>query len=315
MNAPITATLPARDGSQTVQSIVDAYMKVYAGRDTTRLQRLSWWCTRMGAVTMAELTDDHVFEALEALATQRGRYYAGKDADGRAVMKAKRRPLSPATLNRYQAALSAVLTWAQRRRITPKGWNNPCRHVEFKPEHNAIVRFLSNAERDALLATCRASTWPRLYLLVLLALTTGARRGELAALRWRDVDLDRAEATVHRSKNGDKKVLPLTAAAVDELRRFAGAASALLFASTRRPDVAYNFDPAWDRALKAAGVKACRFHDLRHTCASYLAQAGAPLLEIAEVLGHRQLSVTRRYSHLTTKHKAELVSRVLGSIR
>ena len=74
-------------------------------------------------------------------------------------------------------------------------------------------------------------------------------------------------------------------------------------------------DPAWDRALKAAGVKSFRFHDLRHSCASALAQNGATLLEIAEVLGHRQLSVTKRYSHLATDHKTKLINRVLGDIR
>ena len=264
---------------------------------------------------MLELTDDAVFGALELLSARHGRYFAGKDADGRAILKAKGKPLSPATVNRYQAALSALLTWAQRRRIAPKGWSNPCQHLELKPERNEVVRFLSDSERSSLLAACRASTWPRLYLLVLMGLTTGARRGELEALRWRDVDLERAEAAVHRSKNGDRKTLVLVPAVVDELLLHKGADSSLLFPSTRRPDVAYNFDPAWNRALKAAGVKAFRFHDLRHSCASALAQSGASLLEIAEVLGHRQLSVTKRYSHLATGHKARLINRVLGEIR
>ncbi|ABM93510.1 conserved hypothetical protein [Methylibium petroleiphilum PM1] len=304
-----------RDGSIALRHLIDAYMAAYAGRDTSRTQRLDWWVAKLGGVSLADLTDDHVFTALEQLATQRGRYFAGKDADGKPVMKAKRRPLAPATLNRYQAALSAVLTWAQRRRIAPKNWQNPCRHVELKAEKNEIVRFLSDAERTALLAACRKSSWPRLYLLVMMGLTTGARRGELEALRWADVDLERAEAAVHRSKNGDKKVLPLVPAVVDELAKHAGAANALVFPSTRRPDIAYNFDPAWDRALKAAGVKSFRFHDLRHSCASALAQNGATLLEIAEVLGHRQLSVTKRYSHLATDHKTKLINRVLGDIR
>lgn len=305
----------ARDGSTTIGKLIDAYMAAYAGRDTTRQQRLDWWKARFGPTPLLSLSDDDLFAALEDLAAHRGRYFAGKDADGNPVMKAKRKPLSPATLNRYQAALSAVLTWAQRRRMTPKDWQNPCRHLELRPEKNEIVRFLSDDERAGLLAACKASSWPRLYVLVLMGLTTGARRGELEALRWRDVDLERAEASVLRSKNGDKKVLPLVPAVVEELTKLRSKPDALVFPSKRRPDVAFNFDPAWDRALKAAGVRNFRFHDLRHSCASYLAQAGAPLLQIAEVLGHRQLSVTKRYSHLTTKHKAELVTRVLGDIR
>jgi integrase len=148
-----------------------------------------------------------------------------------------------------------------------------------------------------------------------MGLKTGARRGELEALRWRDVDLDRSEALVSRSKNGDKKVLPLIPAVVAELKRFKAAPTSLLFPSLRRPDIAFNFAPAWHQALKDAGVKNFRLHDLRHSCASALAQSGGTLLEIADVLGHRQLSVTKRYSHLATAHKSQLINRVMGNVR
>jgi integrase len=307
-----------RDGSITLRSLIGAYMGAYNGRDTTRQQRLAWWVNSMGSVSVAELSDDSIFAAIENLSGQRGRYFAGRDADGRPVMKAKRKPLAPATVNRYQAALSAVLTWAQRRRMTPKDWHNPCRTLGLRPEHNEIVRFLSDVERIKLLNACRASKWPMLYVLVLMALTTGARRGELEALTWGDIDLGRAEASIAQTKNNDRKVLPLVPAVVEELKRLQPAkakASEIVFKSRRRSELPFNFDPAWDKAKRASGVRNFRFHDLRHSCASYLAQSGAPLLQIAEVLGHRQLSVTRRYSHLTTSHKAELVGRVLGSIR
>lgn len=304
-----------RDGSIKLSALIDAYMRAYAGRDTTRSQRLGYWSDVLGTKTLDDISDDDVFAAMDQLSVARGRYFAGRDAAGAPIMKAKRKPLSPATLNRYQAALSATLTWAIRQRMTPKGWHNPCRDLELRPERNKGERWLNPQERDALLSACKASTWPRLYALVLMAITTGARRGELERMRWRDVDFERSEAAVHQSKNGDKKVLPLMPAVVEALTRLQGKSEGLLFPSKRRPDVAYNFDPAWERALKAAGVRGFRFHDLRHTCASYLAQAGAPLLEIASVLGHRQLSVTQRYSHLATNQKAELVGRVFKDIR
>jgi len=304
-----------RTGEITIREIVDRYMGEYAGRDTTRAQRLGFWITKLGGVKLADLTDDQIFFALQDLAAQRGRYWAGRDADGNAIMKAKRAPLSPATLNRYAASLGAVLTWAIKKRIAPRGWDNPCKRLERHVENNERVRFLSDDEREGLLAACRRSSWDRLYLLVLLALTTGARRGELEALTWGDVDFDQAVAYVLRTKNGDRKMLPLVPAVVDELRRLEGDPKRLIFASQRRADRAYNFDPAWEVALRAAGVRDFRFHDLRHSCASYLAQSGATLLEIGEVLGHRQLSVTKRYSHLAVGHKAKLVNRVLGSIK
>jgi len=75
-------------------------MAAYSGRDTSRTQRLQFWVARLGGVTLADLSDDEVFLALEELATRRGRYFAGKDADGNKILEAKSGPLSAATVNR-----------------------------------------------------------------------------------------------------------------------------------------------------------------------------------------------------------------------
>jgi integrase len=234
---------------------------------------------------------------------------------GRAIFKAKPQPIAPATINRYAASLAAVVTWAIRRRIAPRGYVHPCRSVEKRPENNARLRFLSEDERARLLAACRASKWPRLYALVLMALTTGARKSELTGLHWGDVDLEQGVAHVGHTKNGDPRVLPLVPAVVDELRRIAGGRTLLLFPSRLRPDKPYNFEECWRVALRAAHIRGFTFHSLRHSCASMLAANGATLIEIADVLGHRDLKMTRRYSHLTTGHKAALVQRVLGGVR
>lgn len=111
----------------------------YAGRDTSRAQRLEYWVATIGDVAIAELSDDDVFDALEALATRRGHYFAGRDALGNRILKAKRQRLAPATVDRYQAALSALLSWAQRRRIAPRNWTNPCRSLEMRSERNEVV--------------------------------------------------------------------------------------------------------------------------------------------------------------------------------
>jgi integrase len=309
------AVFVPRDGAITVARLIDHYMSQYAGRDSSRAQRLRFWAIQLGDLALRDLSDDHVFHALEELKATRPRYFAGLDADGKKIFKAKRDSLRPATINRVAAALSAVVTWAVKRRIAPPGFQNPVSKVGRQAENNEIVRFLSSEERRALLEECKKSSWPKLYAFVLLALTSGGRRGELEGLRWADIDFDRREAAVARSKNGDKKTLILVPAVLEALSQFRGPASSLVFASRRRPDVAFNHVGAWQAALKRAGVKRFRFHDLRHSCASALAQSGATLLEIADVLGHRNLSVTKRYSHLTTTHKAELINRVLGGIR
>ncbi len=119
------------------------------------------------------------------------------------------------------------------------------------------------------------------------------------------------------TKNGDRRCLPLTPAVIEELRKHltTPTSTALVFASRRRQNEPYGHVTSWHRALKDAGVRNFRFHDLRHSCASYLAQSGASLLEVANVLGHRSLSVSKRYAHLSTKTKANLINKVLGNIK
>lgn len=298
-----------------MRDIIDLYMAHYAGRDSTRVQRLTWWTTQIGGVSLQDLSDDHVHAALEGLAGQSCRYFAGKDADGRPIHRAKKRQVSPATVNRYAAALASVITWSIKKRIAPRGYVHPVRTIERRPENNERLRFLSDAEREALLAACRASPWPRLYLLVLMALTTGARKGELLGLTWSQVDLDQGLAYVGRTKNGQPRVLPLLPAVVEELQRFKAGASSCVFPSRRDPRKPLSFEPLFHAALARARISGVTFHTLRHTCASTLAKHNATLLEIADVLGHRQLAMTKRYAHLTTGHKAQLVHRVMGNVR
>ena len=88
----------------------------------------------------------------------------------------------------------------------------------------------------------------------------------------------------------------------------------LIFASLIKPDKPYCFTKPWYKALKEADIEDFRFHDLRHSCASYLAMNGASLLEIADVLGHKQISVTHRYAHLCTLHKQKLINRVMSDM-
>lgn len=310
-----TYSLPLRAGQLTAGELIDLYMAHYAGRDMTRASRLTWWARQIGTMPIEDVCDDNIHAALEGLAREPARYFAGLDADRKPIYKSKHAVRAPATINRYSAAIGAVFTWAIKRRIAPKGWVHPCRGVERQAENNEMTRFLSDEERKNLLEACKASKWKRLYLLVLLALTTGGRRGELVGLRWADVDFEHAVIHVGRSKNGDPKALPLVPAVLEQLRALVGLPGGLVFPSARRPDVAYNFEPRWSEALKLGKIREFRFHDLRHSCASYLAQNGATLLEIGDLLGHRQVSMTKRYSHLAASHRSALVNRVLGDIR
>jgi integrase len=169
-------------------------------------------------------------------------------------------------------------------------------------------------ERKRLLVACGKAAWPKLYLLVLIAITTGARRGELLGLRWNDIDFERQTAYVQTTKNGQPKVLPLTNDVVKELTKFRQQDSSLIFNSEIKPNKAFCFNKQWKKSLEIAEVDNFRFHDLRHTTASYLAMSGASLLEIADVLGHKQISVTKRYAHLCIDHKEKLINSVMSNI-
>src|SRR2546423_15528548 len=98
----------------TVGELIDAYMAQYAGHDTSCEYRLSVWQGKLGALPIAEVSDDHVFGALEELAAEPARVYVGTDADGRPIHRVRGKRAS-ATVARYHSAMSAVLTWAIRK--------------------------------------------------------------------------------------------------------------------------------------------------------------------------------------------------------
>ena len=106
----------------------------------------------------------------------------------------------------------------------------------------------------------------------------------------------------------------MTDTVVKELTRFRQQDDSVIFNSEIKPDKAFCFNKQWSKALTLAEVSNFRFHDLRHTTASYLAQSGASLLEIADVLGHKQISVTKRYAHLCIDHKERLIGRVFSKL-
>jgi integrase len=308
-----------RAALQTLADVAASYLAAYHGRDESRYQRIGTWVRLMGDKPLATITPEDIDVAMATLAAEPARVYAGLDADERPIYRKKAGGRSGATLNRYLVALGALFTWARRNRLVPRGFESPTKHIEKHTESRGRVRYLSKDEREALLTACQASAWPRLYMLVLMALTTGARRGELLGLRWKDIDLERGEAIIGEdadteTKNGDARCLILLPQVAAELERFApkdaAKSDALVFRSRLRPSQPYATAEAFRDAMKDAGIKNFRFHDCRHTAASYMAQQGASLLEIADTLGHRQLRMVQRYAHLNTDSRRRLMTRV-----
>jgi integrase len=198
------------------------------------------------------------------------------------------------------------------------GWleANPLRRVQYLPEPRGRVRYLDDDERRRLLEACQASTNRMLHTIVVLALATGCRKMELLSLTWPQVDMQRAMITLHHTKNGECRSIPVTGPALDVMQAHARVRridTTLVFprADGRQPiDIRYS----WYEALGQAGIDDFRFHDLRHSAASYLAMNGASLVEIASILGHRQLSMVQRYAHLSEAHTRDVLNRMTTAV-
>ena len=133
---------------------------------------------------------------------------------------------------------------------------------------------------------------------------------EIWGLKWREVDLNEGTATLLETKNSQIRVVPIQSYALELMReksRFRRIETNLVFPSTVDPQKPFDFRKAWKAALRKALINDFRWHDLRHSAASYLAMNGASIREIAEILGHKTLQMSMRYAHLTESHSKSLV--------
>jgi integrase len=262
------------------------------GTQANQAHHLDFWTEALGPWPMADVTPARLGTCRDELAQTR----------------------APGTVNQYLRTLSHAFSVAARE----WGWleTNPLRRVRLLREPRGRVRFLTDAERPKLLTACQASSNRHLYPLVILALATGARKMELLSLTWPQVDIGRALMTLYETKNGEPRSIPLTGPAVEVIRAHAKVVrldTPLVFPRVdgRRPvDIRY----AWYQALRQAEIEDFRFHDLRHSTASYLAMNGASLVEIAEVLGHRTLAMVKRYAHLSEGHTRSVLDRMANEV-
>jgi integrase len=205
----------------------------------------------------------------------------------------------PATVNRYLSALRSCWNWGRAAGLVPqeKAW--PTRLLLTEPRER--VRFLSDAELAAVLAAAEKHS-PWMNAAVLVSLGTGIRQSEMLRLEWKDIDLEKRTLTVLVSKNTRRRLVHLPAPAVialKTLRREGLVGPRCVFLNDAgEPADKFHLAFRWRKVRDAAGLVDFKWHDLRHTCASYLAQAGASLPEIGHVLGHASAAVTHRYAHL-----------------
>jgi len=286
----------------TVGELIDRYIQEVLPQKKSgavQKQQLLRWKELLGEVKLIALTPNRILQARSKIAAQTTRY-------GNLI--------SNATVNRYHAALSHVLKVAE----TQYGLieSNPIRKVPKMKEPQGRVRYLSPDEQSALLKACDEDSSPAILTIVLMAIATGMRKGEILNLKWSDVDLSRRTALIEEPKNGQRRSVFLIDKIVERLealKNTSAETSKYLFPgrSNLQPiDIA----SAWYRATKAAKLEDFRFHDLRHTAASYLAMDGASVPQIAAVLGHRSHQMASRYAHLSDASTQEVINKTMSKI-
>ena len=180
---------------------------------------------------------------------------------------------------------------------------NPCSGIKFYRLDNKRLRFLEREDIKRLLSNCSG----HLKDIVEFAINTGMRKGEIFNLKWHDIDFRNGLIHVLKTKNTEKREIPLN-----------GTVSNILFRVKKNPESPYVFSSydgkpfndikkSFYTALKKSKIENFRFHDLRHTFASHLIMNGVDLLTVKELLGHKTIEMTLRYSHLSCDHKKRAV--------
>jgi integrase len=222
--------------------------------------------------------------------------------------------ISPSTINRETALLSAAINYANRE------WDwqlpNPVKGRKLK-EPEGRVRWITEEEAALLIKSAGHDSRAAPYLpqFIRLALHTGCRKNELLMLEWKRVNFkDRLIFLegIH-TKSGKRRSIPLSKAAVEALKERAEyrkqwcPRSPWVFCNQKGKRIA-NIRNSFESARKRAGIEDFRIHDLRHTCAAWLISRGAPIAEVRDLLGHCSVTMTERYAHLAPDRVRAAVS-------
>jgi integrase len=214
---------------------------------------------------------------------------------------------SGASVNRELNDLSPIFSLAVRMGMIEK---NPASKARRLPEAKNRLRYLTLEEAATLLDLARKRRSKDIYLLVLMALDTGLRRGEMFNLKWEDIDYMQGQIWIRETKNATPRYAPMSDRVREELlRRPRRIDSDFIFPGRANGKTLSNgVREVFVDLCQRAGIKDFRFHDLRHTFASHLVMAGIPLHTVGELLGHKTPGMTMRYAHLSPEYLKRAVS-------
>lgn len=282
---------------RTVEQMIDKYSnevlpdKAHNTQLSQRIQ-LAYWRRTLGHLTLAEATSPVIAEC-----------------------KQKLKPRGNSTINSYLHTLQHCFTVAVRE------WkwcdSNPVRDVYKLPQSPSRTRSLSASERSTLLFYTKLAPCKFLETIVVVTLSTGPRKSEVRMMKLADYDHQRGRVILDKTKNGDRRTVRLfgkARAMMAELYEQRKPGQIYFFPSpqdSRRP---VDFRYSWELILEKAGIPNFCFHDLRHSAASYLADQGATLQDIKEILGHKTIQTTQKYVHLTEERTAGVIQKMNLSI-
>ena len=215
--------------------------------------------------------------------------------------KAKRlETVSPASVNRELATLKNMFTMAIK-------WGyvktNPAKEVKLLKEPAGRLRYLKPEEYAALKTSCP----DHIRAIIIAALNTGMRKGELQNLKWANVDLKNRKITVINAKNNESRIIPINNTLYRELSLILKKATGECVFSDENGRPYGDIKKSFLKALENAKIEDFRFHDLRHTFGSYLVMNGVDLKTVQQIMGHKDIRMTMRYAHLSPEYVQKAV--------
>ena len=213
--------------------------------------------------------------------------------------------VKPATLNRELACLRHMFNLAIKWKMTDE---NPVKDVEFPEEQEIEMRILNREEADRLIEAAPDYLKP----IIVIALNTGMRRGEILGLRWDDIDFNQHYIYIKQTKSGVPRKIPMNSLVVGVLKSVKREDRFVFYNSKTKNHLKY-IHYGFKKACEKIGIPDLRFHDLRHSAATLMVTGGVDLVTVKEILGHSKIEMTMKYAHPTPENKRKAVS-ILGTI-
>jgi integrase len=297
----------------TVSEIINKFIDLKLDKYKPKMQKeftkaLNWYKKEIGSLYLSSVTTAKLVECREKL-SKKNKEVPTKN--GKVITKDK--TLAPATINHYMACLGTVFTYcvADLEILDI----NPMTKVKKVKANNARKRFLEIEEISKLLQTCLNTDY-ELFLCVLIAISTGARKSEILKLTWGMVDFKQKILRFSNTKNGDDRDTPISGLLYDELQTFKKQNKVhrlkndYIFRTSDGKPKESLIGKLFPKVVNKCGITNFRFHDLRHTAASWLAMNGTSQPVLQEILGHKTPAMTSRYKHFMSEYKRPAIDKL-----